>query len=1285
MKTFPAQSLRQIGAVIISVLLLIPFSASAAITITTSSKTFSKDGGAASVLTGGDGTWTATTDANWITFNRGSGNAGMSCVYIVSANFSADTRSAVIDIGGNAYTVTQTGYTATLSPASASFDHAGGTGTVFVTADAGVSWSARANVDWLSVTPATGMSAGTVTYTVQEYPDGVTTRTGSLTIAGQTVTVTQTGQDVTISPTSKTLDAPANVFEVTVSALSTTSWTVLPNASWISVVDNGYGFGNSSILISVGQNPSVSSRTGTVSIGSKTLSITQKGMTDPVLSITPTTAVASPTGAYGNIAVYATPDAKWTSESLSDWITISEGDAGAGNGNIKYVAAANPLLMPRTGEIRVTPPILEPDNISWDGLLMNFSDRETTDQCSGRRTISQRPNVTYDGTFHSTLSGDAIPKLEKNEFSVFMRFKVAELNAVNRLAWLFENSTVWVNTDNKLCFDNTVTSYTITSTSDTYWFVLTQATDGVIQIFAGKNTSNGSRIAQFNHSPLRTLTSGTTAVGSVVRLGYGTYPSEGNFKGQLPTFMFWGRQLTETEAKTYIFNGNNETGPIGAPSRPIFTHFPCSGNGNYSISTNQSIYGGTSAGITVSGWSEFSGRTGLRQRAMTSDGEGNLIFSDVNKIFNGTYKLNNGAVFDNSHYGYYSGGSGINRTYYPSPVTSSGPFSATYNLWVYLDQLPTGTSTFKLLERTRVSGQGYDAGRTIVNNWYNNNQKLVLEIFNDGSIMVTQNSSATTFRGGTVVPRRWTMITLVGEDQKSISVFKDGVEIGSVSSSLSFGYFPPTDARECSYHIGSSASSEGWRVSGSIKPTVQSLTIGGWDGAIDEFTIFHGTLTSAQVKALYDARPPAAVYHTVTQGVINPVVSPTTVSFDAAGGSMNVQVTVPAVTQWTSTSDTSWINITSSASGAGSAQVSFDVAPNPATESRTGTMTLAGKTVTVTQSGLWSQLAYDGTVFSETSDSGWIDVQVEGDGTWTASTDADWLTLLDTEGHGSASVMFVVDDFNTTVASRTATVTIAGKQVTVTQRGYELSIDPAVAEIGSNAGAGEIGITAPIDAVWEAIVSADWISLVGGATGVGSGTLRYTVADNTTGQTRRGKIIISGQEYTVTQHPYLTLTTVADGEGSVAGGGNFETNDRATLTATPAAGHVFSHWSGDAVGISNVVSFTMDAPKTVTAHFIPEGVAQRLAEEKAAQGGFYTRDQMRRLALGDTVIELDGDDGNIGLSIQLQERPDLGSGSWTDVDMTGNAVSVDARGRVHIRVPPKGNSAFYRLVNKGEE
>lgn len=464
-------------------------------------------------------------------------------------------------------------------------------------------------------------------------------------------------------------------------------------------------------------------------------------------------------------------------------------------------------------------------------------------------------------------------------------------------------------------------------------------------------------------------------------------------------------------------------------------------------------------------------------------------------------------------------------------------------------------------------------------------------------------------------------------------------------------------------------------------PTVQSFTIGGWDGALDDVMFFDKALTSAEVRALYEATKPLEVVHTVTQGVIEPVVSPTEVSFGAVGGSTNVVLTVPSITQWTAESGTPWIAVTSSSSSAGSARVSFDVSANPSTEARTGTLTLAGKTVTVSQEGLWSQLFYDGTVFDETSNSGWIDVQVEGDGDWTASTDADWLTLLDTEGHGSGSVMFVVDDFNTTVASRTATVTIAGKTVTITQRGYELSIDPVVAEIGSNAGAGEIGISAPIGAVWEALVTADWISLVGGATGVGSGTLRYTVSDNTTGGTRTGKIVISGQEYTVTQRPYLTLEAVVDGDGSVAGAGNFDVNEYATLTATPAAGSVFSHWTGDAVGVSNVVSLTMDSSKTVTAHFIPEGAARRLAEEKAAQGGFYTRDQIHNLEIGNLLFDVDSKTGKARIGVQLQETSDLAHPDWKPVGVSAQDLDIGPDGSVGIKAPATGNAKFFRVVS----
>jgi hypothetical protein len=50
---------------------------------------------------------------------------------------------------------------------------------------------------------------------------------------------------------------------------------------------------------------------------------------------------------------------------------------------------------------------------------------------------------------------------------------------------------------------------------------------------------------------------------------------------------------------------------------------------------------------------------------------------------------------------------------------------------------------------------------------------------------------------------------------------------------------------------------------------------------------------------------------------------------------------------WTATSSVSWITITSGASGTGLASATYTVAP--ATFLRTGTLTVAGQTVTITQ------------------------------------------------------------------------------------------------------------------------------------------------------------------------------------------------------------------------------------------------------------------------------------------------------------------------------------------------
>ncbi len=66
---------------------------------------------------------------------------------------------------------------------------------------------------------------------------------------------------------------------------------------------------------------------------------------------------------------------------------------------------------------------------------------------------------------------------------------------------------------------------------------------------------------------------------------------------------------------------------------------------------------------------------------------------------------------------------------------------------------------------------------------------------------------------------------------------------------------------------------------------------------------------------------------------------------------------------WTATSQASWITITGASSGSGDAQVRIAVAPTLAVNGRTGTLSIAGQTVTVNQSGILNQqVTINGTV-----------------------------------------------------------------------------------------------------------------------------------------------------------------------------------------------------------------------------------------------------------------------------------------------------------------------------------
>ena len=88
-----------------------------------------------------------------------------------------------------------------IAPTNHQFSSTGGTGSVSVTTlDNRCNWTSVSNVEWIDITSGTGNGNGTVTYSVAPNNDA-SPRTGTLTIAEKTFTVTQNGTGISCGQT----------------------------------------------------------------------------------------------------------------------------------------------------------------------------------------------------------------------------------------------------------------------------------------------------------------------------------------------------------------------------------------------------------------------------------------------------------------------------------------------------------------------------------------------------------------------------------------------------------------------------------------------------------------------------------------------------------------------------------------------------------------------------------------------------------------------------------------------------------------------------------------------------------------------------------------------------------------------------------------------------------------------------------------------------------------------------------------------------------------------------
>ena len=249
------------------------------------------------------------------------------------------------------------------------------------------------------------------------------------------------------------------------------------------------------------------------------------------------------------------------------------------------------------------------------------------------------------------------------------------------------------------------------------------------------------------------------------------------------------------------------------------------------------------------------------------------------------------------------------------------------------------------------------------------------------------------------------------------------------------------------------------------------------------------------------------------------------------------------------------------------------------------------------------EVEYETRVFGAATDYSSLDVHPDGNVQWmAASSDPSWLTIwgddgceYDDDGNviatGDHTIEYIVTDYTGDGTPRTATITIGDKTVYITQRPYDLSINPSSAVVGGNAGAGEIGVPATIGQIWTAIATEPWISIVTGYdSGTGSGRVLFVYTDNDTGKTRTGKIIISGETYTITQAARQMVTVAArieGGKGHVSGSGTYDSGTDVTLTATAQDGYEFLNWTlpnGSTSGGAQL-NVTADVNKEIIANF----------------------------------------------------------------------------------------------------
>lgn len=270
--------------------------------------------------------------------------------------------------------------------------------------------------------------------------------------------------------------------------------------------------------------------------------------------------------------------------------------------------------------------------------------------------------------------------------------------------------------------------------------------------------------------------------------------------------------------------------------------------------------------------------------------------------------------------------------------------------------------------------------------------------------------------------------------------------------------------------------------------------------------------------------------HAITQAGIACQVtsfSSSGATFPASGGNGGFSLSTNGPNcEWTAISSASWIQITSGASGSGgSGTIAYSVASNPATSSRTATISAGGLNHTVVQQPApCAVAAVSPSSISVGASGGEFSVLVTMTGpncSWSASTSANWIIFSTAGSEGDGQIQFTVAA-NEITLPRSGTIVVGGLSVTVSQQAAPCAITgftPSETALGYGAASFEVVVgTNGGNCTWSVAADVPWITITSSGSGTGTaGSVVFSVAENLGIETRVGTLTAGTEVHTVIQ------------------------------------------------------------------------------------------------------------------------------------------------------------------------